>query len=89
MIWPKPDVSIIIVNWNTRQLLLDCLAVLPEATNGLETEIWVVDNGSRDGSVEAVQRYFPDVFVIANPDNRGFATANNQAIRASSGRYVM
>jgi len=89
MTWSKPDVSIIIVNWNTRQLLLDCLAALPAATDGLETEIWVVDNGSRDGSVDAVQRYFPDVFIIANPDNRGFATANNQAIRASSGRYVM
>ncbi len=89
MTWPKPNVSIIIVNWNTRQLLLNCLAALPAATDGLETEIWVVDNGSRDGSVDAVQRYFPDVFIIANPENRGFATANNQAIRASSGRYIM
>ncbi len=82
------DVSIIIVNWNTRQLLLDCLAALPAATAGCEAEIWVVDNGSRDGSVAAVAAQFPDVFIIANPDNRGFATANNQAIRASSGRYV-
>lgn len=89
MTWPVPDVSIIIVNWNTRQLLLDCLASLPAATRGIEAEIWVVDNGSHDGSVAAVARHFPDVFIIANPDNRGFATANNQAIRASSGRCVM
>ncbi|MFN3372949.1 MAG: glycosyltransferase family 2 protein [Chloroflexus sp.] len=88
MTWPVPDISIIIVNWNTRQLLLDCLTALPAATAGIESEVWVVDNGSRDGSVAAVAATFPDVFIIANPDNRGFATANNQAIRASSGRYV-
>ncbi|MCS6887033.1 MAG: glycosyltransferase family 2 protein [Chloroflexus sp.] len=88
MTWPVPDVSIIIVNWNTRQLLLDCLAALPAATAGIEAEVWVVDNGSRDGSVAAVAAAFPEAFIIANPDNRGFATANNQAIRASSGRHV-
>ncbi|GIV86250.1 MAG: glycosyl transferase [Chloroflexus sp.] len=88
MTWSVPEASIIIVNWNTRQLLLDCLAALPAATAGIETEVWVVDNGSRDGSVAAVAATFPDVFIIANPDNRGFASANNQAIRASSGRYV-
>ncbi|WP_298818596.1 glycosyltransferase family 2 protein [Chloroflexus sp.] len=88
MSWPIPDVSIVIVNWNTRQLLLDCLAALPAATAGIEPEIWVVDNGSHDGSVAAVAAAFPEVFIIANPDNRGFATANNQAIRASSGRYI-
>lgn len=88
MSWLGPEVSIIIVNWNTRQLLLDCLAALPAATAGIETEVWVVDNGSHDGSVAAVAAAFPDAFIIANPDNRGFAAANNQALRASSGRYV-
>lgn len=84
-----PDLTIIIVNWNTRQLLLDCLAALPAATGDISTESWVVDNGSSDGSVEAVQAQFPATRVIANRGNRGFAAANNQAIRASRSRHVL
>lgn len=84
-----PDLTIVIVNWNTRQLLLDCLAAVPGATAGIIAETWVVDNGSSDGSVEAVRAQFPTVHIIANQDNRGFATANNQAIRVSSGRHVL
>ncbi|WP_129672311.1 glycosyltransferase family 2 protein [Candidatus Chloroploca sp. Khr17] len=86
---PQADVTIVIVNWNTRQLLLDCLAALPEATEGITAETWVVDNGSVDSSVAAVREAFPEVQIIANRDNRGFATANNQAIRASDGRHVL
>ncbi|MGQ9926363.1 MAG: glycosyltransferase family 2 protein [Chloroflexaceae bacterium] len=84
-----PDLAIIIVNWNTRQLLLDCLAALPAATTGISAETWVVDNGSSDGSVAAVQAHYPEVRIIANRENRGFATANNQAIRASDSRHVL
>lgn len=84
-----PDLAIIIVNWNTRQLLLDCLASLPAATDGIHAETWVVDNGSGDGSVEAVRTQYPEVRIIANRENLGFATANNQAIRASVSRHVL
>ncbi len=84
-----PDLAIIIVNWNTRQLLLDCLDALPNATRGIHAEIWVVDNGSSDGSVAAVQARHPEVRIIANRENRGFAAANNQAIRASDSRHVL
>lgn len=84
-----PDLAVIIVNWNTRRLLLDCLKALPAATPGLGVETWVVDNGSSDGSVEAVRELFPATQVIANQQNLGFAAANNQAIRASRSRHVL
>ncbi len=85
----QPDLAIIIVNWNTRQLLLDCLAAIPAATPDIAVETWVVDNGSADGSVAAVQSHYPEVRIIANGDNKGFAAANNQAIRASNSRHVL
>lgn len=84
-----PDLVVIIVNWNTRQLLLDCLACISAAVAGLTAEVWVVDNGSTDGSLEAVSTQYPDVCVIANQVNLGFAAANNQAIRASCSRYML
>jgi N-acetylglucosaminyl-diphospho-decaprenol L-rhamnosyltransferase len=83
------DVSIVLVSWNTRELLLACLESLPQAVGSFRAEVWVVDNGSCDGSAAAVQRLHPTVHLIANPDNRGFAAANNQALHASSGRYVL
>lgn len=83
------DLAIILVSWNTRTMLLACLAALPAAVGDLEYEIWVVDNGSHDGSVEAVAHHFPAVHIIANPENHGFAAANNQALRVSSGRYAL
>lgn len=82
-----PDLSVIIVNWNTRQLLLDCLRSL--VTSHLQLEVFVVDNASSDNSVAAVRANFPDVRVIENVVNRGFAAANNQAISQSRGRYVL
>jgi GT2 family glycosyltransferase len=84
-----PDVSIIIVNWNTRQLLLDCLGSLDAAIGDRSADIWVVDNASSDDSVAAVEAQFPQVRVMKNSQNLGFAAANNQAIRASDGRYVL
>ncbi|HEY3230904.1 MAG TPA: glycosyltransferase family 2 protein, partial [Roseiflexaceae bacterium] len=83
------DVSIVLVSWNTRELLLGCLAALPAAVGGLCADVWVVDNGSTDGSVEAVRSGHPDAHIIQNERNVGFAAANNQAIVASAGRYVL
>lgn len=84
-----PDVSVIVVNWNTRDLLLGALAALPAALGNLQADTWVVDNASADGSLEAVRAGYPHVRLIANARNLGFAAANNQAIAASRGRYVL
>lgn len=83
------DASIVIVSWNTRDLLRRCLDSVYPVVRELATEIIVVDNGSTDGSVEMVTREFPQIRVIQNHDNRGFAAANNQAVRVSSGRHVL
>jgi len=83
------DLSVIIVNWNTRDLLLRCLKDLGAAVTSLSHEIWCVDNGSQDGSVEAVQAHFPAVQVIANRENRGYARAVNQALAKVTGRYIL
>jgi GT2 family glycosyltransferase len=84
-----PDVSIILVNWNTRDLLLDCLAAVPAAIGHLSAEIYVVDNGSSDDSVGAVQSQHPQIHVITNARNIGFAAANNQAIQLARGRHIL
>lgn len=84
-----PEVSIIIVSYNVRYFLEQCLLSVERATAGLDAETWVVDNNSADDSVALVRRRFPWVRVIANTGNPGFSIANNQAIRQSSGRYVL
>ncbi len=78
-----PDVSVIIVSWNAKKHLVDCLKSL-----GNGQEIIVVDNGSTDDSVETVEKGFPHVRLIKNKENMGFAWANNIGIKDSSGRYV-
>src|SRR5512147_1338641 len=83
------DLSIVIVNWNTKQLLLDCLSSIYRTVRRPSFEIFVVDNGSSDGSVEAVSRAHPAVRVIANAANLGFAQANNLALRKMAGRYAV
>jgi len=84
-----PDISILIVSWNVRELLLGCLAALPEAVgDDFSYEVIVVDNGSKDGTVAAVRETFPDVRIIANADNRGFTGGNNQALAAARGHYL-
>jgi N-acetylglucosaminyl-diphospho-decaprenol L-rhamnosyltransferase len=81
--------SIIIVNWNTCDLLAQCLdAVYAYPPQG-SFDIWVVDNGSTDGSQKMLADRFPQVELIQNQENVGFARANNQAIRASQGEYVL
>ena len=80
------DISVIIVNWNTKGFLEECLASL--ATTKYSLEVVVVDNNSADGSQEMVRGKFPNVKLICNTTNAGFAKGNNQAIAASTGRYV-
>ncbi len=83
------DISFIIVNWNTRALLLDCLRSIQQAAEPYRYEVFVVDNGSADGSPEAVRQHFGDrVRLIENRNNRGFARANNQALRQAEGRTI-
>lgn len=86
---PDVDISIVVVNWNTKELLLDCLNAVYLTVKKVTFEVWVVDNGSTDGSVEAVKRRFPSAHVIANKKNLGFAAANNLAFRRMSGRYAL
>lgn len=81
--------SIVIVNWNTREYLQNCLASIAQFPPAVPYEVIVIDNGSQDGSVDMVCQHFPDTIVIANEDNRGFATANNQGITHSRGAYVL
>jgi GT2 family glycosyltransferase len=83
------DLSIIIVNWNTRDLLADCLDSIAANAPTYSYEIIVVDNASADESVAMVKAQFPHVMLIENNGNPGFAQANNQAIARSSGRYVL
>jgi GT2 family glycosyltransferase len=85
------DLSIIVVNYNVRELLRQCLQSLRAASNEQQAtvEIFVVDNASSDGSVEMVRREFPEVRVITSKENLGFAKANNLAIREASGRYLL
>lgn len=86
---PVPDVSVVIVSWNTRAMTLACLASLPAAAQRATWDAWVVDNASADDSAAAIRREQPAAHVIANPTNVGFAAANNQGIHSSRGRYVL
>lgn len=83
------DLSIIIVNWNTCELLTQCLQSVYASTDDLGFEVLVVDNASTDGSQEMVRRQYPEVDLIVNAENVGFVKANNQAIAHHQGRYVL
>ncbi len=80
--------NFIIVNWNTRQLLIDCIRSIYATVTGISYHIHVVDNGSGDGSVKAVYDQFPLAFVIENRDNKGFAAAVNQALEKNITNYT-
>lgn len=86
---PGPEVSVVIVNWNTREILHDCLKSVDENAGDVNLETIVVDNASADGSVDMIRRQFAHVHLIPNSANRGFAGANNQGIAAARGRYVL
>ncbi|MGC8667236.1 MAG: glycosyltransferase family 2 protein [Chthonomonadales bacterium] len=83
------DLSVIIVNWNVKDFLDRCLASLYQNVCGLAFEIIVVDNASRDGSVELVRSKYPQVRLIANEGNEGFCRANNQGLAVASGEFVV
>jgi GT2 family glycosyltransferase len=83
------DLSVVIVNWNARELLLKCLTSVYETIHTLRFEVWLVDNASTDGSVTAAEERFPKIRVIQNSRNLGFAAANNQALRQIKGRYAL
>jgi GT2 family glycosyltransferase len=86
---PSPQVAVVVVSYNTKDLLLTCLASVIESSKPDETEIIVVDNASSDGSHQAVQSSYPQAIIIANPSNVGFGVACNQAIRASSAPFLL
>lgn len=83
------DYSIIIVSWNVREQLRTCLASIQQHCHGLNVEVFVVDNASRDGSADMVATDFPQVQLIRNRTNRGFGAANNQALQQAQGEYVL
>ena len=82
-------ISIVIVNYNTARLTAACLESILKDNWDVDAEIFVVDNGSSDGSVEMLEEQYPQVRLIANGENLGFARANNLALREAKGKYVL
>jgi GT2 family glycosyltransferase len=82
-------VTVAVVSYNTRALLLDCLRSIAESASGRDPDIIVVDNNSSDGSDDAVRRFFPQAALIRNPQNSGFGRACNQAIAGTSSPYIL
>lgn len=83
------DLSVIIVNYNVKHFVEQCLHSVINASKNCKVEVFVVDNNSVDGSVELIKEKFPHIHLIENKENVGFSRANNQAIRISKGRYVL
>ena len=83
------DISFIIVNWNTRDILMDCLDSIYKTVTDIDYEIYVVDNNSADGSQTAVKNKFSEVKLIENETNTGFAHANNQALSIMKGKFAV
>lgn len=84
-----PELSIVVVSWNTREALARCLHSVLTDPAGRAAETWVVDNASTDGSALMVARRFPSIQLIANGRNRGFAAACNQAVAQAGGEFVL
>lgn len=82
------DVSIIIVNYNTKELIKNCINSIYKYTNDIEFEIIVSDNGSLDGSIEMIKSEFPNVILIENNANLGFGKANNKGLKIAKGKYI-
>jgi GT2 family glycosyltransferase len=83
------DLSIIIVNYNTREILRKCLLSVLASRTGFSYEVFVSDNGSKDGSQEMLRKDFPQVKLLENKANLGFSKANNIAIRQAAGRLIL
>lgn len=84
----SPDISIVIATWNGKRYALECLSSLEENTGSLSVEVIVVDNGSTDGTPDEIQRLFPNVNLIRNGANLGFAKANNIGLAVARGKYL-
>ena len=84
-----PELSVIYVNWNASQLLQKSIAVLQDAITDFDYDIWVVDNASTDDSVAMLHAFFPQVNLIQNSTNTGFAQANNQAMKLAQGHFFL
>lgn len=84
-----PDLSVIVVTWNTRDLARTCLQRVRERAGDLDVEIIAFDNASTDGTPDALRAAFPDVRVVASPANLGFPAANNAALAEARGRHVL
>ncbi len=87
-----PELSIIIVNLNNKDLILDCIDSIQKEGSGIDLEIIVVDNGSTDGSVNALRKIqIPKskLKIIENKENLGYAKANNQGIKKAKGKYIL
>lgn len=83
------DLSIIIVNYKTKDLTLACIQSVFSSTTSYNYEIILIDNASNDGTIQSVNEQYPEVVTIANKENVGFSRANNQGIRIAKGRYVL
>jgi GT2 family glycosyltransferase len=84
-----PEVTIVIVSYNTRDLLERCLQTASASSPEIPREVRVIDNASADGSAEAVASHWPEVVLTRNRENRGYAPACNQGLAAARGRYVL
>ena len=84
-----PVISILIVSFNTKDLLLECLNAVRRETEGIPHEIIVIDNCSNDGSAELIETRFPGIILIKNTLNQGFAAANNRGFQIARGRYLV
>ena len=82
-------ISVIVVNWNTRDLLAQAIESLPQKNPRFHLRLIVVDNGSTDGSVAMLEERYPEAIIIENENNIGFARANNQALRVAEGEYAL
>ncbi len=85
----KADVSIIIVSWNSFEITRQCLKSVYEQTQNIVFEVIAVDNASSDGSCEMIKKEFPQVRLICNTENKGFAAANNQGIKKADGEFIL
>ena len=83
------DISVIIVNYNVRYFIEQCILSIIDASKNLNTEIIVVDNNSSDNSCQFIQKNYPQIKLISNKINVGFAKANNQGVKIASGKYIL